>query len=159
MNEQELLNEPVEFSLGGTRIRIRSLTHMRQRAIAQAWLIGQVISEAKDKASEVFGNEADKTKYVMDQMDKIPSGQDLQDKVSDIRLTFPVLLRYLDAALVEKLTLPQLEKLVLDATVTEIRAVIAFLLRSKKNYALTATHGMRSSAKSGIGIRRKKSVN
>ena len=145
MNEQELINEPVELQLDGKLFKFRSISHIRQRAIAQAWYLGQVISEFKDKAEALFDNETEKSTFVRDEMAKLPSGVQLQEKLDEVKMIYPVIIKYLQASLVDPVDQVTIERLAIDSTVAEMRSVLAFIFRSKKNYTSPVTTGISSS--------------
>lgn len=132
MNEMSMLNEPVSLTLAGEQVRLRLLSTARRRAIAQAWLLGVLIQEVKDKAAALYPDPADADKraeFVRAGVERLPSGAALADEMAKVDDRTELLIKCLVAASVDPMPEQQAEHLLLTATRDEVAALLSFLYR------------------------------
>jgi hypothetical protein len=150
MIEMDLTNEPVAMKLAGREVHVRRLTTIQKRAVRQRWYIGQLISEIQDKAKALYPEStSDRASYIQVEMDKIPSGQELQDKVETLdKVQFPLILEYFKDAINEGIPSDELQQLIYESSVEEMRTMIVYVLGGKKK-SVSASEAKSGTASSG----------
>ena len=130
MTELDTINEAVEFTFGNRTLKIKQLSTLRRRAIMQSWLIAQLIAESRDKGAALYEGQEDRDRYIERCVEALPSGQELQDKIDTLKLSYDIILRWLEASTGK--SRDALEVVLNDATVEEIRTVTLWLVGKKK---------------------------
>jgi hypothetical protein len=142
MIEREICNEAVEFTLTDSEgkfrvIRMREVGSIKRRALMQAWLIGQLIQEIRDKADALYPNDdkdsnEKRVKYVEEKTESMPSGQMLVDKVNEVKAPADLVCRIVKAGCVDSISIEEIEALLESATVEEVRSLFVFIRGGKK---------------------------
>lgn len=131
MTELDTINEAVEFIFGNRTLKIKQLSTLRRRAIMQSWLIAQLIAEIRDKGAALYEGQEDRDRYIGRCVEALPSGQELQDRIDTLKLSYDIILRWLEASTGK--SRDALEVVLNDATVEEIRTVTLWLVGKKKH--------------------------
>jgi hypothetical protein len=140
VNELSIVNEPVKFILAGREIALRLLSTAKRRAIAQAWTLGCLIEEIKDKARLLYPDDTDKAlAYIQDHVEKLPQGQALADEIAKVSGRTELLIKYIAAASSGTLTEAEAERLVIDSSREELAAVMSYLYHYGRRVWLPAS--------------------
>jgi len=130
MNEMGLLNQPVEFKVGADTIKVKAISTLKRRAVLQSWLLGQLVSEIRDKAALLHSSEEEKAAYIKEEMRNLPTGQALYDTVSDLHPSYSTFVRLLCAC--TDLTEQQLESMLDKGSSEEVQVLMTYVYDVKK---------------------------
>lgn len=132
MNELEMFNLPVPFPMAGQTVNVRRVSYAKRRAIHEQCYIMERVRAIKAKAEAAFEDAKARGDYIMAQMDRIPSGNDLAEIVDGLKASTEVITRIFMEATEPKMTYDQAEALIDDSADDEFRAVFAWIKGGKK---------------------------
>ena len=145
MTEVEMVNAPVEFALGGRKLRFRKASFIEEERIAQELFLGRAVAEIRIKAG-AFSDEKAAVEYVREAVFALPSGEKLRevalklligDKVADEKPDHEAVAKCLAACIVGEpaMTSNAMDELLRLAAPSEVQAVFAWVYGSKKGSA------------------------
>ena len=155
MDATSVANPPRVFVIGGTTVTLKRIGTMRAESIMREGVIASFVDDIKHKAEALDPDS--RQGYIMEQLDKIPSGDDLLVG----KPTASLVMRLVHASVVSpQMTLEELEDLMTAASTDEAYDIIIFVkgATEKKSSTSPKKNSQRSSGSSlkSTGTRRTK---
>ena len=123
-----LMNRPVDITIAGKALKVKTIGFLRRLALAEDCYRSRLIRDIRAKA-EAFDDLETRGRYVRDELDKIPSGQDLTRVAMKSIPDETMLNRLLTECVVEPAVTEDCVALLLrDATNDEVRAFMVAAL-------------------------------
>lgn len=133
MNEYDIINPPVAFTVGQRSINLRHISTMQISAIVSAYWIKLYVDQGKNLAEGL--DESERGEFLSSWLNKCPTGSALQDAISEFRYDAPVISQLFQASCQDDLAEYEAEAILNEASEDELRSVLWFIQGgSKKNY-------------------------
>lgn len=132
MNEYDLINPPVAFTIGERSIDLRHISTMQISAIVSAYWIQLYVTQGRQLAAGL--DEADRGEFLSGWLNKCPTGSALQKAIGEFVYDAPVITKLFLASCEAKLGEYEAEAILNEASEDELRSVLWFVQGgSKKN--------------------------